>query len=284
MSARAPCRLGPLPDRGLRPKGRLGRTLVRWLGLVALFLLVYNADSIPVVPPWAVIAAVTAIFVGVVGWGFRRGRAFNRLNDEALSLLEGGDAAGAAQRFAALARKHRGARLWHVTALQNLGVAHLRRGAADEALSVFSAVEVHPDVSAVLRFIAACELAEVFAFKSDLDAAECWLAEARRRKKAGSHHQDLVVEAVIRCQRGAFAELADWSGEQVDTVEAPEGDNSVEMLKVLRAFALFRSGAEDAEIKLRLLEGSRPKRSELDHFVAGLAGFAEFVDKFHLRR
>jgi len=154
----------------------------------------------------------------------------------------------------------------------------MRLGALDEALATFSALEKHyPFGAPIMRFIVACELAEVFAFKGDLEAAESWLKEARHRKDPSYHQQDLVVEAVIRVLGGDDEALAAWALDHVKAEKVIANDNSLRLLHLWRAFALHRIGKDAAQVQEALRAIIPARLEELEHFIKFVPALEAFV-------
>jgi hypothetical protein len=257
-----------LPALPREPWLRAPRTSLRpfafWIVLSAYFTLVYFASRTGVRVEGLLLVLLLGvpalIVLGAFVWTLRRQRALHRMNNEALSVLNGGELDRAAELFTQLARRSWRLPRLHLACLFNLSVAELRRGRTGKALALLAALERYPG-HRELGFETACYLAIAYAVEGDPAASERWLDRARRRKRQIVSELDSFAEAFVHCRRGRWSEwperfLGRWSA-----LEAGLPGDLLRTLRVLVGFALARGGAS-LPILENMLAGARPVRPD----------------------
>jgi tetratricopeptide (TPR) repeat protein len=271
----------PLPPR--RPSQRLRdafanpftRTIILWVFLIVAFLVLWQffrerpritspaAEEAAAGPSemWrSVLIQYVPLFAlaGIFGLFYWRFRSFAAANKRAVDLMASGDSAAAADAFRRLAR----APLAPVgVARLNLGLALLRLGDLRGALEALAAAErsrlkaLRPMVAAL---IALCD-----ALAGELDVAERWIAEARRRaaSPASTTRVHLAAEAIVRLRRGDALGAARLFDETWGELERCTAADLVRAFRVVRAFAAVSAGGAAVAQAADLLAGARPFRA-----------------------
>lgn len=212
-----------------------------------------------------------------------RRRAFSlvRAGDEAVALLNGGDVDGAARTLDQLAAQARGVGFYHALLVFNRGVAFVRQSEPEKALQLFEAVARSGwfERFRTLGFdgLLSAATASTLALLGDVPGAEKHLARARERVGPASRGKILPAEILVSVRNGddraAAARVdADWS-----LAEGALPASQLRALRALQAFALARSGADEASVA-RALERARPVRhGEHDHLGARWPELKEFI-------
>lgn len=261
------------PDRVRRGPlaSPFGRVAILWAFLVAMFIGLWQLFSarapegaeapraaapsqgdfwVTVLAQWGPLLVLGAVF----GAFYLRFRSFAAANKRAVDLLAQGDAAAAGEAFRRLARGWLAPR---AVARFNLGLALLRLGDVRGARDAFAALEgsrakgLLPTSAAL---VALCD-----AVLGDVDAADQWAAEARRRAASPSAttRVHLAAEAVVRLRRGDAAGAARLFDETWGEIERCTSADLVRALRIVRALAADAAGRTGAG---ELLAGARPFR------------------------
>lgn len=267
----------PLPPRSPGQRVRdafanpFSRTVILWVFLVVMFVVLWQVfaeagrnggpqgESTPpgmwssVLVQYVPILFVAAVF-GLVYWRFRR---FAEGNKRAVDLMAQGDAAGAAEAFRRLARAPLAP---SGVARFNLGLALLRVGDLRGALDALASAERSRTKAlkpAIASMIALCD-----ALAGDLDAADGWIAEARRRaaSPASATRFHVAAEAIVRLRRGDATGSARLFEQTWGELERSTAADVVRALRVVRAFAVEHAGGSAAAGAADLLAGARPFR------------------------
>jgi cbb3-type cytochrome oxidase subunit 3 len=225
-----------------------------WMG--AALLVANYIDA----PPSFAIFAMAIFLAGVFALALRKGRRFNIANNAALSLLQSGDLVGAADRYAMLRRAHSREPVFESLATFNLAWIELRLGALPHAIELLEDVErgrADKEVQGIYTNSSA-QLAFARALAGDVDLARAWLAEAERRaapdnpNTKGTTGFRLASACIVALRSGDAAgavRLFEQSWREIDTNVT--GD-MLRSIRVLRAFALERSGASRSDVEAQL--------------------------------
>jgi tetratricopeptide (TPR) repeat protein len=277
----------PLPPRTPTQRVRdafanpLARIAIVWVFLIVVFVVIWQvfsssgpegrsaAPSDPLRSPWVQLSPVL-IFPLLFGLLYWRMRSFAAANKRAVDLMTQGDCAAAAGAFRRLVRAPLAP---NGVARFNLGLALLRLGDLRGAVDAFDSAErsraraLRPAVAAM---IALCD-----ALAGDLDAADRWVAEARRRSASPTSvtRVHLAAEAIVRLRRGDAAGAAQLLAETWGELERSTAADLVRALRLVRAFAVERSALGEAPEPDELLAGARPFRPGEYGWVA--AGWPE---------
>lgn len=228
-------------------------------------------------------AVATAYLFMVVDLLRRRRLAFRlvRASDEAVALLHGGDVDGAARCLDALAAEARGVGFYHALVVFNRGVAFVRQSEPEKALRLFEAVARSGwfERYRVMGFdgLLYTATASAHALLGDVPAAEQMLARAQARVGPASRGKVLPSEALVGLRRGEDRAVAARIDAEWSSAEGALPATQLRALRALQAFALARSGADEAEVQ-RALERARPVRAgELDHLGARWPALKDFL-------
>ena len=264
----------PLPPRSFARRLRdsaASRTIGLWIFLVMVFvgLWQYFQPSATggggteelgneAASPWRNFAianvpfCVVLVIVGVFLWRVRR---LNAGNKRGIDLMAIGEAGQAAEVFRGLSRA------WFLPTVGpklNLGFALVRLGDLDGAREALAAAErsrtrwYRPVIAS---FLALCD-----ALLGDLDAADAWVTESKRRASSPSSitRVHLAAEAIVRLRRGdalGAVQLLDASWGEIERSTAAD---MVRALRIVRAFAAESIGSP--ALVPDLLAGARPFR------------------------
>ena len=260
------------PLRGLRAlfANRGYRFALSWVVLVVMFVVFFQwfgrgSDQAGTVVPGPLRVLSSYFFLlpvaGVFGFLYLRMRRACAVNNRGLALMADGDLAGAAALYRRLARQWLGPR---VVAHVNLGLVLLRLGDPRGAADAFAAIErKRGEAARLLKPMGASYLALCAALIGDLDSAQVWAEEARRRAANPSavSRGHLVAEAVIRCRRSDSSGAARLLQERWGEIERSVTADFVRAFRVIRAFAIDTAGAPDCGSATDLIAGARPARS-----------------------
>ncbi len=212
------------------------------------------------------------LLFGLFYWRFH---SFAAANKRAVDLMAAGDAAAAADAFRRLARKP----LAPIgVARFNLGLALLRLGDVRGALDAFAAAE--RSRAKALRPMIAAMIALCDALAGDLDAADRWIAEARRRAAGpgATSRVHLAAEAIVRLRRGDGPGAARLFDQTWAELERSTAADLVRALRVVRAFAAEQAGGAAGAQAADLLAGARPFHArEYAWIVAGWPEMARYL-------
>lgn len=213
---------------------------------------------------WAPLALL-ALF----GAYFLRSRRSARRNQAGLDLLAARDLDGAAAAFRDVARQVAFATVAHF----NLGLTLLRMADVRGALGAFAAAERAGGRRGrgLLGAAVAGDLALCDALLGELDAAEAWALEARRRVQRPGHANRLhiVAEAILFCRRGDAERAARRLAESWSEIELTTSADLARGLRLVRAYAVECAGGTNGEVEA-FLAGARPfKAGEYGWLSAG---------------
>jgi hypothetical protein len=279
-----------LPKTGFRrffPLTPVKRSLVLWVLLIVLFLAIWqvitpgtSGSMPPVTRPsdssefWrdslvSLLPAlgVAGLFVGIFFFSIRRMWAFNAASASAQKALGEGDYARAVAEYEAIEKRYRWPSSLRSIGNFNLAVALMHRGDLANALERFAEVERKAPWSiAGLRASLAGQLALGYALRGELDAARRWRTESEARKQHAGDQVGLAglqafADAVIDTREGKCEAFLRWIDERWRELEGTLTARTTRPLRVLRAFAMARSGGvRDAGVVDAALGAIRPAR------------------------
>ncbi len=273
----------PEPPRPPEKRSAARRVVFTWLGLIALFVIIYSLfdrsgnpkyseGSVEAVPSivWTIIshglclALPTALIVWLVGGSQR----FNTQQREALEALGDGQYARAAELFGALAHRFRAKPNLGPVAAYNQAYAQIRAGDADRAVGVLLGAERWPNLHVNgVRALVALELARAFAVGGDVDNAQRWLDAARARNTdngdPGQTYAELAaVTGLVLCRAGKLDDAIRHFDETWERMQSRLTVREMCAVWLLRAFAIGNKAApRDAaasETWLQLVRSTRP--------------------------
>ena len=210
MDANAPYLPPAVPTDNPGAKTKSARkTLLLWLVLLCMFVALYQLFSTPTPPhhvardapppgndPFgtmllAFLPAVgfVVLLVTLFRWQLRGGNRLNaRLEPGNLALADG-DLGRAADVFAAVAQQYRKQATYAAVAKLSLSTALMRQGELAKATDAAIEVERAPGLlfGGDVRTMAAIHLGMLYALRGELDAAERWCDDARRRLPRGQN-------------------------------------------------------------------------------------------------
>jgi len=271
------------PPRPPEKKSGARRALFTWLGLIALFVIIYAyfdrsgtpddrggaVESAPSIV-WTLfthgvcVAIPTALFLWLIG-GSRR---FTTQQREAFEALGDGQYGRAAEIFGALAHRFRTKPNLAPVAAYNQAYAQIRAGDAARAVGVLLGVERGPNLHVnSVRAPVALELARAFAIGGDVAKAQRWLDTARTRYSddgdPGRTYPELaVVTGLVLCRAGKLVEAAQHLDETWERMQSRLPMREMRAVWLLRAFAAGSTPAPReaaaSEPWLQLLRATRP--------------------------
>jgi hypothetical protein len=277
-----------LPPDAYRPLGLwalVGRRFAVYVPVLGLAYAVFLYAHLGALGLGGVVVAYAWLLVDV----FRRRRLALRVaraSDDAVAQLYGGDLDGAARALDQLAVQSRGLGFYHAVAVFNRGVAFLRQAEPEKALALFHAVDRSGwfERFKTLGFDALLASAQATACATldDVTAAEGHLARAQARTAPSSRGRVLLAEALVGLRKGEHRAVAARIDAEWPAAEAVLPATHLRTLRALQAWALVRSGADEAAVA-RAVERARPVRhGEHDHVAARWpelkAFFAERVE------
>lgn len=230
------------------------------------------------------LAALPVIF-GMLGYNLVRRRKMVRLfraSDEGVAMLNSGDLVAAGNVFDALASQAANVPIAHALFVFNRGVTYMREGRTDRAIELISRAHdskwLENKALGVAPLIAS-GLGTCYAIKGELDAAERWQREAHAQVAPAKRGMLMVLDAVIECRRGRFADAAGRIANDWSLGEGSLNAAQLRSLRLLRAFAMEQTGGDDAEIA-KIIEGARPFRSgEQDYLAVSWPEYRAFLVK-----
>ncbi|MFT5992430.1 MAG: tetratricopeptide (TPR) repeat protein [Bradymonadia bacterium] len=223
-----------------------------------------------------------AIYAGVTWWTVDRRRKAHdlvRMNDDAVALLNSGDVHRAAGIFEQLIASSRGVPAYHALFVYNRGVAFLRAGEFDRALSLFTAALSSgwlDNERMPFRPMIFSGMATAHALRGDIGAAQAWIRDAHAiisDAKRGALLPADVIAALRSGRPGDAIAMMDSGWASAEGVLSPV---QLRALKLLRAFALEFGPANDvrdAEIQ-RLIDSVHPHPAGAFQYVG--AAWPEF--------
>lgn len=272
-----------LPPDTYHPRGRwslAGRRLARYAPLLVGAGALWSYVGPGLVGTAGVAGAYLYLIVDVIRL---RRRVFGvvRAGDEAVALLNGGDVDGAARTLDQLAAQARDAGFYHALLVFNRGVAFVRQSEPEKALQLFEAVARSGwfERFRTLGFDAllSAAIATAFALVGDTASAEQHLARARERVGPASRGKILPAETLVSLRNGDDRTAAARVDAEWALAEGALPATQLRGLRAMQAFALARSGADEATLA-RALERARPVRhGEFDHLGARWPELKEFI-------
>lgn len=268
--------LPPPPARGSWLPRLQWPVLAIWLALVAVFTLSAFAGWSGGGESWAsdprflrFLAWMPVLFLAVFAGLYLSTRRAAHRNQEGIDRLASGELEAAAIVFRDVARRSRHA----VPGAFNLGLTLLRLADVRGALAAFAAAERAGGRRGrgLLAAAVAGDLALCYALLGELDAAEAWALEARRRVQRPGHPSRLhvVAEAVALDRRGHDEAAARRLAERWGELELTTSADLMRGLRLVRAYVLERAGGTPGEVEA-LLAGARPfRRGEYAWLYAG---------------
>lgn len=211
-----------------------------------------------------------------------------RENDDAVALLNAGDVAKAESTFEHLIRKSRANPGYNALFVYNRGVAFLRRGEFDRAISLFHAVLDSGWLNSSrmpFRPLLFSGLATAHALRGDLHAAQHWLHQAHATVSHAKRGALLLADAIVAVRTGrprdALAMMdAGWA-----QAEGVLSAIQVRTLRLLRAFAMEQlppAPGLDEEIQRQLLAVRPFPPGAYDYVGASWPEFAHFLRRHGL--
>lgn len=289
---------GLLPrEKHYRPQrpGRTSAAIVLLAAIVAAYLVCWVLGHLWLwwamnVEPWYVVSAVAACYVGRALWHIVRTQAVVTENYDAAALLETGKAAEAGAKLDDLCRRAVRNPPVHAMVVYNRGVAYLRAGQSDRALSLFAAVldcgvfeksnsSLHAFYSVLLTQVAAAS-----ALQGETETAERWQGLAHDHVTAARAGFLLPVDVILGIRTGRNEVVvrdaeADWA-----TTGCLPG-REVQSLRILCAFGLSQknhNGIHDERIR-KFLDGAWPcSPGQFDYLAVNWPELRAFLEHSEL--
>lgn len=262
------------------PKSSARRTLVLWVGLIALFVIIYafvspsspgqarsHSESPSTWWIWLVCAGPVVLVVVLFGWHFAASRRFLARQVPAHEAFCDGEYERAAQQFGALAQRYRLNPSLSSLAAYNQARSLIYDGDAAVAVGILLGIERLPSlpINGIRRPVAV-DLALAFAIGGDLDKAQRWLEAARERSAGidpGHEYARLAeIEGLLLCRAAKFEDAIRHYDATWERMQSRLTVRDMRAVWLLRAFAVASiSGPRDgaaAEIWLRLLRATQP--------------------------
>jgi tetratricopeptide (TPR) repeat protein len=150
---------------------------------------------------------------GYLIWLGRAARPFNLAQEPGLTALADGRLDDAAAIFREVGSRFRRKAQYAAVARYNLAIVLRRQGKIESAIAELIAVEKGAGLvyASEVRLLAAISLAESYAQRGELEAAQRWLDEARKRLARAGHRNHSaclvrVADAILACRAGRFDE------------------------------------------------------------------------------
>lgn len=242
-----------------------------YVGLVA----VLAALMIALPPGATLLPTFVLIFAALGGAAWRRQKllAHVRNNDDAVALLNRGEIVPATHMLEDLTRRSRNAPVYHGLFVYNRGVAMLRAGQPDRALSLFTNVLEAGWLNSrrtAFRGMIASGIAAAWAQLGELPAAHAWLAEAHAQIGDAKRGMLLPTDVIVALRSGRPEQALDMLDAGWNAAEGVLTAYQMRTVHLLRAFALSQlppTAERGVELE-RALAAATPRRP--DDF-AGLA-------------
>ena len=272
-----------LPPDAYLPRGRWA-TVGRNLGWVVALLGAAEVAHVALGSSLLALGFFVGAYAVLFGQVIRRRRMAMRLireNDEAVAQLNGADLDSAVRKLDALAVQSRGLGFYHAQVVFNRGVAFIRQGQPEHALALFDAVARSGwfERFRTLGFDALLASGQSIACAliDDVPAAEGFLARALARVPAATRGKVLMAETLVGLRKGDDRAVAARVEAEWPAAEAVLPASHLRLLRALQAFAMSRSGADEADVA-RIIERARPVRhGEHDHVAVRWAELKEFL-------
>lgn len=277
----------PLPDEWyLRPS--VFTRYRMYVVLVAVALVTFNV-VIPsgwtrVMPPVAWVVVLLVFFGAAVFVLQRWLRRFNSAAMAANAALARGEIEAAGAAFESLARSYRSDAGLHAVAVYHVGVVRYKLGDQHAALACFGVAARTRGVADRNPLVAECApyvIANCYTLLGDLDAAEHWLSEGRRRGRLRHWPMDVPSEALIRCRRSEYLAAQQLLRSRWREMEGMLPAELVREISLICAFAQARTegvrdvralvpGIDDADLRRYAYYGQA--WPEFRKFLASLEG------------
>jgi hypothetical protein len=266
----------------------------RWFVLLILFVAIYNfysrrdpgedvgpeparpeASWVEVLGRWSSILIFCAGFAGVVAYT-RAVQRWNVLNLTGLNHLEERELQQAERSFTQLWRK--GLFSYAATGQYNLGVCKLMAGQPEQALELLTRVEASGKLGSKMTFpgVVPDQISLCHGVLGNVAEARRWLEEAKRRRGELPYDFSLMPESVLLCREGRFDAVVPTVDGRWREAEAA-GAGQVKQLRLLKAFALDRLGAEaERAEQLAALKPFRP--GEFDYLGTRWPELRAFIE------
>jgi tetratricopeptide (TPR) repeat protein len=259
--------LPPAPTRSALLPGVRWHLIGIWLAIVAAFFGSYVVLNATGASPRIAqerftrfVAWMPLLVLVLFAVYLLRARRFARRNQAGLDLLAAHDLDAAATAFRDVARQGSFAAIANF----NLGLTLLRMADVRGALGAFAAAERAGGRRGrgLLGAAVAGDLALCNALLGQLEAAEAWALEARRRVQRPGHANRLhvVAEAILLCRRGDAERAARRLAESWSEIELTTSADLARGLRLVRAYAVERAGGTNGEVEA-FLAGARPFRA-----------------------
>ncbi len=231
----------PEADNAAPPSGKPRRTLALWVALIIMMIVIYQVVAPAAghvtapLPPcaeashlgsslatWGMSLLLIFIFIFFIRMQLRGGSKFNLLQEPGLVSLAEGQLERATAVFREVMVKYQRQSSYAAVARYNLATTLLRQGNLSGAVEEAARVEKGAGLlwASDIRVLAGILLAELYALRGQLDAAEKWLADARRRQlRSQSRTQPAaqlrLAETILQCRQGHFEDAVrlldrDW--------------------------------------------------------------------------
>jgi hypothetical protein len=261
------------PERALRPS-RFGPMWVVWLLLllafVVMFIFIRNPVHMVAGAGGAVLLTLAIFVVQIKRW--------ETAHLVSVSLMNSGELPQARLGFTIAAGRAWGLqRTWSV---YHLGIAELRVGNVDRALSLFGACETGRTLKRVRALYAASAayIAACFALKGNVETATHWLEAVQQRRGHEQVPQAVVAEVTVLAMQGHFEAVT-------NVLEQRSNDNRAALGPLVRALALLKAYAQERQGKApaEALAAAKPMSpGEFDFFGAHWPDFAAFLQRHGL--
>lgn len=212
----------------------------------------------------------------LVWWSLdRRRRALDYVqqNDDAVAWLNAGEVDRAEQVFETLIEQSRSTPGYHALFVYNRGVAYLRRGYFDRAISLFHSVLESGWLNSdrmPFRPLLFAGLATAHALRGDIPSAEHWLREAHGAISDAKRGALLMADVILALRTGRARDALAMMDAGWAAAEGVLSPIQIRTLRLLKAFALEHTPPgppRDAEVQ-RLLAGIAPHPPGAFDYVA----------------
>jgi hypothetical protein len=294
----------PVPTQNKKKQAR--KTLVLWVLLIIMFIAIYQFFSPPPhqhqhhspPPPspgwspfWSFMPALftAGVFIFWLRWTFRGGTKLNQALEPGNLALADGDPARAVEIFRVVEKRYEKQATYAAAVRLSLAMALLDAGDSQGAIDTLVRAEKGAGLlyGSDVRVSAAVHLAHLYGLTGELDAAEKWIADTRRRLQRQTSHriwsgaQLCVCEAIVACRRGRLDEAVKLLERNWRRLQHSLTVVQIREAWLLRAFAASGQTRADAQSWLVLL---RSARGELDYVGRGWPEMQVFLTANDLSR
>lgn len=252
----------PPQDRALVPVS-IGGWKWRRGGIIVLAGALGAMASLGSVPAFAGMVTLLVGLVGQRAWLVNRLHAWARESDEAVAMLNAGDAANAVAQLEALASKTRSHPVLHALIVYNASVGWLALGEVDRALSLLAAAERsgwmdHP--RSPYRGQMLVTSAWALTLRGELTLAADRLERARAELTGPRSGMLVAAEVAFRLRTGQPREAEQYAVAHWHLAEAMAPMLNMRRLYALRGFAASQApaSAERDRIVAQLVAASAP--------------------------